>query len=88
MAQLHSLHDLGHHLELDAFLYYVDALPSLAISDYTRLDLRLGWRPAPGLELSVTARNLLDNRHPEYQAQDVVASQIPRSLLGEIRWRF
>jgi iron complex outermembrane receptor protein len=88
MAQVHSLHDLGHKLELDAFLYYVDELPSQGIGDYTRLDLRLGWRPVRDLELSLTARNLLDNRHPEYQAQDVTASQVPCSLLGQIRWRF
>lgn len=88
MAQLHSLYNLGHNLELDAYLYYMDELPSPGIGKYTRLDMRLGWRPSRDLELSLTARNLLDQRHPEYQADDIVASQVPRSLLGQIRWRF
>lgn len=88
MAQLHSLHNLGQNLELDAYLYYMDELPSPGIGRYTRLDMRLGWRPSRELEVSLTARNLLDRRHPEYQADDVFASQIPRSLLGQIRWRF
>lgn len=88
MAQLHSLYALRHDLDLDAYLYYSDALPYLGIDGYTRLDLRLAWRPRRDLELSLTGQNLLDNRHLEYDAVDVLASQVPRSLLGRVVWYF
>ncbi len=95
MAQLHSRHDLGDQVELDAALYYMGALPNLptrqvstSVGAYTRLDLRLGWRPRRDLELSLAAQNLLDDRHPEYVAQDVIASQVPRGLYGQIKLRF
>lgn len=88
MAQLHSLHNLGENLELGAFVYYVDELPALGIEDYTRVDLRLGWRPAENLEVSLTAQNLADKRHAETTSVDVTASEIPRSLYGKVNWRF
>ncbi|HEY9095885.1 MAG TPA: TonB-dependent receptor [Hydrogenophaga sp.] len=94
MLQLHSLHNLAHNLELDANLYYTDALnftdkmPPMRVDRYTQLDLRLGWRPRAKLEISLTGRNLLKRRHQEYFADDVMSSQVPRSVLAQIRWTY
>lgn len=88
MAQLHSQHDLGHNLELDAHLYRNGKLPFPAIPAHTRLDLRLGWRVQPGLELSLTGHNLLQRSHAEFKADDLQASQIPRSWLLQAHWAF
>lgn len=88
MVQLHSQHDLGHNLELDAHLYRNGRLEDLDVPAYTRLDLRLGWRVRPGLELSLTGRNLMQRSHREFQAEDVQASEIPRSWLAQARWTF
>jgi iron complex outermembrane receptor protein len=95
MMQLHSRHDLGNQVDLDAAIYYMgklSALPTLptptSVDAHTRLDLRLGWHPRHGLELSLTGQNLLDDRHPEYAAQDFIASQIPRGLYGQIKQTF
>lgn len=76
---------LPHHIEFDTTVYYVDNLraPTTSIPNYTRVDLRLGWRPLKALELSVAGQNLLDDRHPEFMASDLVASQIPRSVYGK-----
>ncbi len=82
---------LPHNIEFDANVYYVDNLrntttiqsPTIKVPNYTRLDLRLGWRPVKALELSVAGQNLLDGRHPEFMADDLVASQIPRSVYGK-----
>jgi len=82
---------LPHHIEFDTTVYYVDNLKDTAltkstsahVANYTRVDLRLGWRPIKALELSVTGQNLLDDRHPEFVADDLVASQIPRSVYGK-----
>jgi iron complex outermembrane receptor protein len=88
MVQLHSQHDLGHNLELDAHLYRNGKLPFPAIPAHTRLDVRLGWRVKPGLELSLTGRNLLTSSHAEFKAEDLQASRIPRSWLLQALWRF
>ncbi len=76
---------LPHNIEFDANVYYVDNIKNtkVKIANYTRLDLRLGWRPLKALELSVAGQNLLDDRHPEFVATDLVASQIPRSVYGK-----
>jgi iron complex outermembrane receptor protein len=88
LVQLHSQHDLGHNLELDAHLYRNGKLPDLNIPAHTRLDLRLGWRVKPGLEISLTGRNLLQRSHAEFRADDLQASEIPRSWLLQARWKF
>lgn len=76
---------LPHHIEFDTNVYYVDNLsaPTVTVPGYTRLDLRLGWRPFKALELSLTGQNLLDNSHPEFVADGLVASQIPRTVYGK-----
>ena len=88
MAQLQSSHRLSHQIELDAFLTYSDALLNLEVERYTRLDLRLGWRPTADFELSLTGRNLLQRRHQEYASSDVTPSLTPRSVLVQARWKF
>ena len=86
--QLRSYFDLRHDLELDAALYMVDQLPSLDIPGYARLDLRLAWRPVPDLELSLIGSNLLDARHSEYTEMQTVETEVPRSIVGKLVWRW
>lgn len=86
---LRSSFDLSNNVEFDTMLYFVDNLDRLAIPQYTRLDTRLAWQPLDSLELSIVGQNLLDNQHKEftgflYQSQ----SQIPRSVYGNITWKF
>ncbi len=94
MFQLHSLHNLGHNLELDANLYYTSALELLRsrgtvrIDSYTGLDLRLGWRARPDLEINLIGRNLLTRRHSEFEAEDMQGSEVPRSLLLQAKWAY
>jgi iron complex outermembrane recepter protein len=94
MVQLHSLHKLGHDLELDANVYYTSQLSfakqfgTTSVPGFTRLDLRLGWRPSRDVEVNLIGRNLLQKRHQEYLADDVTATQIPRSLLVQFKWKF
>jgi len=76
---------LPHHIEFDTSVYYVDNLtaPTVKVPNYTRLDMRLGWKPLKALELSVAGQNLLDDRHPEFVASGLVASETPRSVYGK-----
>ena len=85
---LRSQWGLAGSLELDLALYYVDDLPALNVPGYTRLDLRLGWRPRKDLEFSLVGQNLLDDRHLEFSGLDLAGSEIPRSVYGKILWRW
>ncbi|MDM8558176.1 TonB-dependent receptor [Candidatus Parabeggiatoa sp. HSG14] len=65
-ASLRSLLTLPNNWEFDTALYYVDNLPNQKSPNYTRFDVRLGWQPRKDLSLSLGARNMFDNQHPEY----------------------
>ncbi len=92
---LRSLLDLRHALELDTSLFYVGGIPNQAVSSYTSLNLRLGWRPVSDLELSLSGNNLLDDKHPEFveysgnsPGQGLVSTQVERSFLVQAKWQF
>ncbi|MAG30870.1 MAG: TonB-dependent receptor [Deltaproteobacteria bacterium] len=84
---LRSSLDLPADLEFDASLFYVDGLnatvPTLRsnnVTQYVRLDLRLGWQPLDWLEISVVGQNLTDARHVEFKdVQRNQSTQVPRS---------
>jgi iron complex outermembrane receptor protein len=88
--QIRSSMDLPRHWEFDTNLYYVGRLSDLRIPEHARADARLGWRPTPSWEFSVVGQDLLDPRHLEfvYQSNNVLGSEIPRSVYGEIRFWF
>ena len=67
----------------------INAGPTIGrVPGYRELDLRLGWRPTPRLELSLAGRNLLHPHHPEYGFPDPAQVQIERSVHGKIAWQF
>ena len=87
--QLRSYLDLPRGWSLDTELYYVSELSDMQIPAYTRLDMRLGWQPHPNLELSLNLENLLDDRHPEFGERfDIIPSQVPRQVFGQLIWRY
>ena len=87
--QFHVFHSPADNVDLSTSLYYVDSLPSLKVSAYTRLDARIGWRVQRDLELSLTGRNLLDPNHPEFiNTSGPRTSEVPRSIFGGATWRF
>lgn len=87
--QFHVFHSPLANVDLGASLYHVDCLPAMALPAYTRLDLRGAWRPRKDLELSLTGRNLLDRRHPEFiNAGGPRSTEVPRSVFAAATWRF
>lgn len=87
--QFHAFHSPADNVDLGASLYYVGSLPSLNVPAYTRLDARIGWRIQRDLEISLTGRNLLDPGHPEFvNPSGPRSSEVPRSLIGGVTWRF
>jgi iron complex outermembrane receptor protein len=94
-AQLHSYYDITRNLQVNGALYWTEGIgsqstpPGAGIPGYLRLDVGLTWRPADGLELSVFGQNLLDDRHPEFSNRLYeVSSEVPRSIYGQLTWRY
>lgn len=83
---LGSSFDIGSNIDLDVSVRHVGDLPNPAVPAYTAVDARLGWRVRPNLELSVTAKNLFDPKHPEWGAAPGRA-EIDRSVFFKLVWR-
>lgn len=83
---LRSEWDIARRLELDGAVYHTTRLSGVGVPSNTRLDLRLGWHPRPRVEVSLVGRNLLDDRHPEFVADDVGSSQVPRTVFVQATW--
>jgi iron complex outermembrane receptor protein len=88
-AQVRSTLDLPHGLEWDISAYFVGGLRYGPVPSYTRLDSRVGWRPGESLEFSVAGQNLLTPAHIESaDGLQVHVTQVERSVVGRVTWRF
>jgi hypothetical protein len=52
------------------------------------MDLRLGWRPRAGLEVSLSGRHTLHAHQVEYGFPNSAQVAIGRSVFGKIVWQF
>jgi iron complex outermembrane receptor protein len=89
-----SSFDLPHDFAFDLKAHYVGETTwtgigsNVKIEDYLRLDLRVAkklWNDR--MELSLTAQNLLDNRHPEY-SENNISYEVQRLIYGQITLNF
>jgi iron complex outermembrane receptor protein len=88
-AQLRSELDLPHGVEWDTSAHFVGAMRIGPVPSYTRLDTRLGWRVKESLEFSVAGQNLLTPRHIEFwDGNQVHVTEVQRSIVGSLTWRF
>jgi iron complex outermembrane receptor protein len=58
--------DLARGQTLDVLLRHQGKLSRPEVPGYEALDVNYTWRVTPGLDLAVSARNLLDAKHPEF----------------------
>ncbi len=90
-AFLVSQMDFPHHLSLDIGYRFVSRLDAYEVPAYSAFDARLGWRPSPHWEVALTGQNLFDDRHLEFggsQYTGMTASEVPRSVLATLTWRY
>jgi len=86
---LRSYLNVTENVEFDTLLYFNDNLPAEGIDVYTRLDVRLGWRPVESVEVSLAGQNLTDDQHPEFSAFTYNnPAQIGRAVYGLVSWKF
>lgn len=89
--------DLGKTVTLDFWLRGTgrielineQAVP-VSIPGYITMDVRMAWKPARNLELSLVGQNLFAAQHPEF-SPDVVntlGSEVARSVYGKATWKF
>lgn len=89
--QLRTALDLPGSVEVDLAIRRVGAVPLSStaggtVPAYTELDARAAWRPRPEIEVSVTARNLLQARHPE-AGNPSSRGEVQRSINAQLSWR-
>jgi iron complex outermembrane receptor protein len=94
--KIKSNYNITRNIDFDAAFYYVGSLnirfapqPSF-IESYTRLDLRLAWRPRDDVELSLVGQRLFYGATREmtrmfYQTQNAVYGN---AVYGQVRWGF
>ncbi len=90
---IRSLLDLSKEVQLDMATRYVDSLHISSeerIPSYVGLDIRLAWRPRPGVEFSLVGRDLLEDEHQEFfpQALQVVPTTVQRSVHATMTFTF
>ena len=82
--------DLSATTKLDFTLRHVGNIPSptQGVPAYTAVDVRLGYTPHKGLELSLVGQNLFDARHSEFSnsTSSIPPNQIPRGMYAKITW--
>lgn len=93
--QIRSALDLPGNLEFNSAVYFVGAteapygVSEINLPAYFRLDLGLVWHPTKSLEIGVWGQNLQQDRHAEFTSYKTsLITEIPRSVLGKITWRF
>lgn len=82
--------DLPKHLEQDLMVRWVDKLPGLNIPSYYSLDLHIGWKPVPQVQLSFGGEDLLNSRHLEFIPEfiNTMPTEVTRTFYGGISWTF
>jgi iron complex outermembrane receptor protein len=85
--------DLPRRMEFDTQLYVVGRLPGTplapqtSVPGYTRLDVRLGWRPNKKYEFSLGVQNLLGQGHQEFILPNWPSGSADRFIYGKLVWR-
>ena len=83
---LRSRSDIGDRVELDVYLRGVDELTVEPVPGYVELDVRVGVRLAPTLDLSLVGTNLLHSSHGEY-GPAARRSEFERAAHVRLEWR-
>jgi len=86
--------EIGRHFSVNLGWRYVNDIKekrsNTAVPAYTALDASLQWQIHQQLRLSLTGRNWLDPQHLEAIANNgnTQLMEVPRSIYGQIEWRF
>lgn len=87
---LHGVISLARGHELDLMVRRTGAITHGHVPAHTSFDLRYGWRPGPGFELTVMGINLFDKQHLEYMSNFLPTqpAYLSRQAYVQGVWRF
>jgi iron complex outermembrane receptor protein len=80
--------DLTPQVELDALWRRVGELPNPRVPAYAELNMRLGWRVRPRVEVSLAGQDLLHDHHPEFGALAPRRFDVERSIRVGVAFRY
>ncbi len=94
--KLQSYLNLSKKVQFDSFIFSSSSIVSpvypggqLLIPPHTRLDVRLGWRVTPRIEVSLSGQDLLSPRHIELVPEALTAQGYAvRGYYVKTTWRF
>ncbi len=88
MAYVRSEWTITPEIEFDLVVRAVGESTVYEIDSYVTADLRLEWKPRPGLRVELIGQNLLDDGHTEFGSRilDALPSGVSSSLIGRITW--
>ena len=72
------------NVTMDGLLRHVDRLERQQVPAYTELNLRVGWRPLPSLELALVGTDLFDEAHPEAGTNPSTSNSNPPQPATEV----
>jgi len=82
-----SYMDLTGNVEVQQTFRYASAVPNQGVGAYATGDLRLGWRPAEKIEVSIIGQNLLQPHHFEFAGNPGGLVGIKRAVYARITWQ-
>jgi iron complex outermembrane receptor protein len=86
-AFLRGTFALSRTLEASLGARAVGERPSLGIPAYASLDLRVGWRVRPDLQVELLAENVADPAHPEFrEGLGNLVNQVRRGVFLRVTW--
>ncbi|MEA2342995.1 MAG: iron complex outerrane recepter protein [Thermoanaerobaculia bacterium] len=85
--RLRSSLDLPRQGEFDVIARGVSERSNPTVPAYSAVDLRYGWKPRPGMELSVTGQNLFGKSHGEF-TDITTRTEIGRAVFVKLVKRF
>lgn len=73
-------------LTWNLWLRAVSDEPSDRVDHFVTLDTTVGWQPSPGIRFALVGKNLLENRHFEFDEEGfAVSAKVPRSLMFTLK---
>lgn len=77
-------------IDVDLGVRFASRLRQDQIGDYVAADARVAWRPADGVELSLSAQNLFHDNEPEFVSEtpQIPRSNVQTSVFGQLRLKF
>jgi iron complex outermembrane recepter protein len=88
LLSIRSSLDLPRGTAFDVYFRRSGSRPEPVVRAYSEIDLRVGWTPRPGWDLSLIGQNLLHPRHSELLPVNAPHYDFRRGVFVRSRWYF